>query len=485
MNDYTSGASDPADQSGGFIGNLPIILWQRRWLVIIPAVLVAIAGVLAAYLLPRTYQSRAVLLVESQDLPGGVAGAQDENPIDRRMAKIRQQILSRPDLVELIQTNNLYNAARHAEPLSKLVDRMRDATVIQAVDADIQTTGRNNNGSIAFSLTFTYDQPEQAQLVAQTFVDRLVKLDASSTQAEAQTNVNFLSDQEQNLKSQLEVVEGQINRIAGVNGAALSSANLGMVGSGSGVDYSSQIAQLQRDNATLAAQSGSAVERDPNVVAAEGQLAAAKATYSDDHPDVKLAENRLAAARANARDFQRKGVSTLVQQQTAANNTAIAQLSQQRAQERSRAATMLAAQARGPAVMQQVSQLQAKAESIRANLSKVSANLLNAQSMSKIVDQQRGERLSLIEPPVTPDRPYSPNRPLLIIGGVVAGLALGFLLALLAELIFQPIRSVGQLTGVLGEPPLAVVPTLSGRARRARKKGWFGRSRRRAAVGAA
>lgn len=484
MNDYTSGASDPSDQSGGFVGNLPIILWQRRWLIVIPAVPIAIAAILAAYLLPQTYQSRAVLLVESQDLPTGVAGTQGENPIDRRMAKIRQQILSRPDLVELIQANNLYNAARHAEPLSKLVDRMRDATVIQAVDADIQSGARGNNGSIAFSLSFTYSQPAQAQMVAQTFVDRLVKLDASSTQAEAQTNVNFLTDQEQNLKTQLADVEGQINRITGVNGAALSSANLGMVGTGSGVDYSSQIAQLQRDNATLAVQSGSAVERDPNVVAAEGQLAAAKATYSDDHPDVKLAERRLAAARANARDYQRKGVSTLVQQQIAANNNAIAQLSQQRNLERSRAAAMLAAQARGPAVMQQVSQLQAKADNIRSNLGKISANLLNAQSMSKLVDQQRGERLTLIEPPVTPDRPSSPNRPLLIFGGMAAGLAFGVMLALLAELIFRPIRSVGQLTGVMGEPPLAVVPTLSGRARRSRKKGWFGRSRRRTTSGA-
>ena len=471
MNDYPSGATDPADQAGGLIGNLPSILWQRRWLVVVPAVLLAIAGLAAAFLLPRTYRSSAVMLVESQDLPDGTAGAPDENPIDRRIAKIRQQILSRPDLVDLIQNYNLYDASSHAQPLSKLVDTMRDATAITAVDADIQAAPRGNKGSIAFSLSFDYARPAQAQLVAQTFVDRLMKLETTSTREQAENNVNFLQDQEQSLQKELTGIEDEINHITGVNGAALSSINTSMIGMGSGVDYSSQIANLQRENATLASQASTAVERDPNVVAAENQLAAAKATFSDDHPDVKLAERRLASARSSAQAFQQSGVSSLVRQQIAANNAAIARLSGQLNSDRARGAAMAAAQARGPAVVQQVTQLQAKAESVRANLSKVSANLLNARSMSKLVDEQRGERLTLIEPPVTPDRPSSPNRPLLIIGGLLGGIAVGVLLALVAELVFRPIRSVAQLAGITGSPPLGVVPTLSSKARTARK-GW-------------
>lgn len=469
MNEYTSGTSDPAEQSGNLLGSLPIILWQRRWFIIVPAVLLALAGLVAAFALPRTYRSSAVLLVESQDLPGSNDGSQQEDPIDRRIAKIRQQILSRPDLVDLIQTYDLYNASSRRRPLSSLVDEMRKATVISAVDADIQRSQRANSGSIAFSLTFDYKQPAQAQVVAQTFVDRLMKLDQTSTRDQAETSVNFLQDQEQNLQAQVNQLEGQINRIAGINGAALSSAGVGIISTGS-VDYSTQIAALQRENASLQSQTSTAVERDPNVVAAETQLAAVKSVYSDDHPDVKLAENRLAAVRANAKNFQQKGVSSLIKQQIEANNTAIARLSSQGSLERSRAAAMAAAQSRGPVIAQQVSQLQARADAVRANLAKVQSNLLTARSMSKLVDQQRGERLTLIEPPVTPDKPSSPNRPLLIAGGIGGGLALGFVLAMLVEFIYRPIRSVGQLTGVVGEPPLAVVPTLSVKGRRLRTK---------------
>ena len=463
MTEHLLPMTEEKDESSGFLSSLPIIFWQRRWLVIIPFVVVSVVAVAAAFLLPRSYQAKAILLVESQDLPTE-ADAPLGEVIDRRMAKIRQQILSRPDLVGLIQANNLYDAASRSQPLSELVEKMRAATDISAVDADIATGGQGRNkGSIAFSLTFDYPQAAQAQLVAQTFVDRLLKLDASETQGQAETNVHFLEDQESSLQTQVSALETQINRITGQNGAALASAGgLGMLSLGGGGDYEGQIAQLKRQNAELAAQTGSAaVESNADVVAAQAQLAVARARYADNHPDVQLAESRLAAAKTAAAALQANSVSSTVQRQIAANNAAIGQLSQARSVERARAATMAAAQARGPAVAQQVAQLQARADVLRANLAKVSSALLNARSVSKLTTEQRGERLTLVDPPVTPDTPDKPNRRMLILGGLFGGLAICLALALLVELVLRPIRSVKTLTSLVGAPPLAVVPVLS------------------------
>lgn len=476
MTDRSRGDAGGEDsQAPGMLASLPIILWQRKWLLIVPAVLIAVAAIAAAFLLPRSYQARAVLLVESQDLPDAPDAKSD--PIDRRMARIRQQILSRPDLVELIQANDLYNASRRAEPLSVLVERIRDATEISAVEADIQRapTG-GDRGSVAFSLTFDHPTPGPAQIVAQTFVDRLLKLDATQTQANAQGNVNFLEEQESGLQQQIAQLEGRIKQIAGANGAALSSANATMMTGGVGIDYAGQIAALQRENTQLTAQAGTAVDRDPNVVAAEAALNAAQATYSDSHPDVQIARKRLEIARSSATGISQRNISTAVRQQIATNNAAIAQLNRQRGSEEAKVATMAAAQARGPAVLQEVQQLQARADIIRANLARVSTSLLNARSLSKLTDEQRGERLTLIEPPVTPDQPTSPNRPLLIVGGILGGLAAGLALVLLVELIQRPIRSAAQLAHILGAPPLGVVPVLNARP------GWFARLFQRSAA---
>ena len=350
---------------------------------------------------------------------------------------------------------------------------MREATKISAVDADIArgAPGKPGSGSIAFSLTYDYSNPAQAQLVAQTFVDRLLKLDASESQAEAQTNARFLEDQQTGLQRQVDDIEGQITRITGQNGAALSSrTGLGDI-TISGGDYDSQIASLKRDNAQLLAKSDeNAVNRDPNVTAAEAQLAAARAQYSDSHPDVKLAERRLAAAKANATNFQASAISGTVQRQVAINNQAISELMAARGAAQGRAATVVAAQARGPLIAQQVSQLQAKADQVRLDLGRVTTNLLNARSMVKLTEEQRGERLTLVDPPVTPDTPTSPNRVLLIVGGIFGGLACGIALALIVEAIRRPIRSVGVLTSITGTPPIAIVPTISMQAERTKAR---------------
>ncbi len=456
-------------ESANPIGKLPLILWQRRWLILIPAVLIALTAIAAAFLLPRSYRAKAVMLVESQSLPESTASSQLDNVIDRRIAKIREQILSRPDLVGLIQANNLYDANSQPQPLSVLVNRMRDATDLSAVDADIGKNPANRNaGSIAFQLTFDYPGAAEAQLVAQTFVDRLLRLDATQTQTEAHTNVNFLEDQQAGLQGQVAAVEAQINRISGQNGAALANAGgINTISIGGG-EEELQIANLRRTNVQLQSQlGGDSLARDPAVLAAEAQLAAVKGQFTDNHPDVKLAENRLAAAKANAKNMLSTAMTSPIRQQIAANDEAIGQLSAARGAALSHAAAMVAAQSRGPVIAQQVAQLAAKADLLRVQLGKVSADLLSAHSVVKLADEQRGERLTLIDPPITPDTPSSPNRPLWIIGGVVLGLAVGVGLVLALEMINSPIRSVSALTRIVGVPPLAVIPVLSEKSLRA------------------
>ena len=109
--------------------------------------------------------------------------------------------------------------------------------------------------------------------------------------------------------------------------------------------------------------------------------------------------------------------------------------------------------------MEQASQLENKTTTLRAQYQTVSDNLLKAQNSSRMASEQRAERLSLVEPASLPDRPQSPNRPILILGGAAAGLLLGFMIALGLELVRKPIRSPLQLEG-LGYPVIGVVPLL-------------------------
>jgi capsular polysaccharide biosynthesis protein len=100
---------------------------------------------------------------------------------------------------------------------------------------------------------------------------------------------------------------------------------------------------------------------------------------------------------------------------------------------------------------------------------------MRAQATARLANQQRGERLSLVEPPSLPDTPHWPNRPLFILGGAAAGLGLGLVLAMLVELLNRPMRSPNQLNS-MGLPVLGVVPILQTNVRKKR----FGLFRKRA-----
>jgi len=230
--------------------------------------------------------------------------------------------------------------------------------------------------------------------------------------------------------------------------------------------YTAQIANLENQNRQLLAQSRGGTA-DPQLAQAEAALAAAEATYSDNHPDVIQARERVSILRKAAQAGGGGGGNSLVQDQIRANNAAIAQLVAARDSAVGRANAAMAGQARAPAILERAMQLESQANNLRQQYSQVSTNLLKAQSSARLANEQRGERLSLVEPPNLPDSPHWPNRPLVIGAGAAAGLAVGFLLALLIELLNRPMRSPAQIQS-MGLPVLGVVPILQANARKKR-----------------
>ena len=196
-------------RGAGALSLLPAILWQRRWWIVIPLVLGVLASVAAIFLVPTTYRSTAVLLVQSPQLSGEVIGAMPDNRIDRRIARIREQITSRTDLLALIDEHGLYPGERERLPLSKIIEKMRKAIELVATEADIGGDPSRDD-TIAFALSFDYARPGEAQAVAQALMERVLNLDSSQNSNQANNAVQFLTDQASTLQAQIRQIEGQI-----------------------------------------------------------------------------------------------------------------------------------------------------------------------------------------------------------------------------------------------------------------------------------
>ena len=134
-------------QTAGFgwlINHLPAILWQRRTYIIATFLACLLTATVVAFALPTIYRSSATLLVEQQDLPQNVAQDPDGGAIGERIAKIREKVLSRGDLIALIEQNDLYMDERRSKPMSAIIDEMRKSTTVGALSNDIGKTSASD-----------------------------------------------------------------------------------------------------------------------------------------------------------------------------------------------------------------------------------------------------------------------------------------------------------------------------------------------------
>jgi uncharacterized protein involved in exopolysaccharide biosynthesis len=98
---------------------------------------------------------------------------------------------------------------------------------------------------------------------------------------------------------------------------------------------------------------------------------------------------------------------------------------------------------------------------------------MEAQTAENLEAERKGERFTLIEPPFTPQEPTSPNRPLIMIFGLMFALSAGFGTVALLESTDGSVRGPHDLRALLTSPPLATIPvmlTIVDRARLRRRR---------------
>jgi polysaccharide biosynthesis transport protein len=440
--------------------HVPGILMQRKWWVIIPAILCLIAGLAAAYLIPALYRSQATLLVEAADVPLDKDVSGGSEIVDERLAKIRQQILSRRDLIQAMDKYGLYQSERQADPLSKVVGKFHDAIAVTPVSAEFQQTG--GKATIAFTISYDYRDPILAQQVTQSLIDRIVEIDSTTNVDQTRAAVAFLSQQTEDLQSQILLVQNGLSSLKARNGSVLSNLNVPMSGGGGGM-VEAQIAALQRDNSNLNNQRDlvkTSAERDPAIAQAEAGLAAVRAIYAETHPDVIFAKQRLAEAEKLAANNVKKVPVDSIAQQISFNNSQIAALQAAKSRDAGRSSQVFAAQSRGPAVMEQAAQMQQKLDGLNAQYQQSSTRLISAQAAARAATEQRGERLVVVDAPSQPDEPNWPNRPMLIAGGGAIGAGIGLALIMLMELLRRPVRGALGLEAITGATPLGIIPII-------------------------
>lgn len=206
---------------------------------------------------------------------------------------------------------------------------------------------------------------------------------------------------------------------------------------------------------------------------AQSQLASAKQRYSADHPDVKRLERLVSGIQQSLKDAPKVGSGSVpvankpdnpvyiqLKGQIDALSTERDSVKRQLAGLRGRLSDFERRLTLSPEVERQYAALARDYENARVKYQEVRAKQMEAQVSQNLEAERKGERFTLIDPALPPERPVSPNRPLILILGLLLSLVAAAAAALVADAMDSSVRSARDLRRLLGVDPLVVLPSM-------------------------
>lgn len=456
------------------------VLYRRWYWMVVPAVLGALAALAASMVITPSYQSSATLLIESQEIPTTLVASPLTQFADERIAKIRQQLVSRANLIRLINAHQLYPGERRHLPLDVVLEQMRRAIKVELVSASGTTEGKQGaNTTIAFTLSYAYRNAATAQAVAETLTGMFIREDKRLRTEQASGTAQFLTRRADELRDRLTGLDARRRAIQAHYGGALPEQMALTAQSGatlraevSRMDAESQ--GIGQQNGLLAARAQELAAAPPigsdTVRAAEAKLDQLTAIYSDDYPDVVAARTALANARAamarNARPAPGAG---LIASEIGAGRDRIAAMAQRRAGLVGQIASMEHTAALAPQASFELNKLERDYDNLKQQYQDIREKQLEANVAANLQAEDKGERFSVVNGASWPTTPVQPNVRKLLSMGVAAGLALGAALVVAWAVLVGPIEGPDAITRLTGVAPLVTIPVL----RRGASRGYL------------
>lgn len=473
-------------------------IWKYRWLAMLVAWLVALAGWTKVALLPDDYQTTARVFVDTQSILKPLLSGMTSVPnIEQQVAIMSRTLLSRPNIDRVMRMVDMdlngKTARDHEQLADELLSKIR-----------ISSTGSYD----IYTISYNHRDPRMVRDVVQSLLTIFVEGSFRGKSGESHKAVQFIDEQIKSYEEKLVAAENAVKEFKLRNSTLLPRQ---------GVDYSGQVLQsadalnaarlelLEAEQASLAIQAqirGDAPvidiqpdaaqidnpDIDGRIAALNKNLDALRMQYTELHPDIiaarrlitqleqrKQEENKLHPATDPGKNF-----SPMLQQLKVAQAEADARVAsiQARVQEYSLRHQRLVAQANAvPEVESELAQLNRD-------------YLINKDNYEKLVGRREAAKLSgelsattemmsfkIIDPPTIPLVPVGPNR--LLLSSLVLGAALltGIAAALMVSQIRPTYLNPADLRNSTGLPVLGTVSmnwTSGQRIRRKRGRYAFG-----------
>ncbi len=560
------------------------------------AITVFAIGAIVALVWPSSYRSTATILIEEQEIPQDLVRSTVSSYADQRIQVISQQVMTRANLMQIVDKYTLYPSERKRETTEEILERMRKDIRLDLVNSDVtdRRSGGKTSATIAFTLSYDSQSAEKAQKVANELTSLYLNENLQIRKQKADETSSFLAKEAEELGKRISEIEEDLSGFKRKNQGStpeLAQINMSMrdrtdnelldtdramasieerrfyleaqlaqikpntpIISGTGeriLDpadrlktlraqyagmegiYSREhpdMKRMRRQMQALERETGSpqdGSEESKQLTRLKTDLAALRNRYADDHPDmIKLRSAiaalekpvaaagsqearqlaRLKSALANLGDrygsdhaevVKLRGVIAALEKPVAAAsdqkaasdrrtrkpenpayltlqaqleglNTEARALKQRREELHSRLTMIESRLEKTPEVEREYLDLSRDRENTVVRYRQVKAKLMEAEVAQELEQARKSERFSLIDPAQFPEKPRSPNRPAILLIGVLLALGGGVGSVGLLEVLDSSVRNSKDLSRTLAIPLLSVIPYIVNEADRRR-----------------
>jgi len=482
-----------------------VIVRRRRWFIILPLFGCWAVAWLGSWLVPSTFQSEALILVEQQKVPEQYVLPNISVSLQDRLQSMTQQILSRTRLESTISRFHLYERPQRIPvQTDDPVEQMRRDIRIELVEAP------DKPGQLtAFRIRYSAATPQMAQQVNSELTSLFIEENLKSQEQLSESTTAFLQSQLTDARTKLEEQEAKVRAFKAshfgnlpsqveANVQILSGLQAQLLNIQHALDEANQhklyLESLQQQYQSIQASlgNGNSIGTSPDMLDKElmnlrRQLEESRSKYTEDHPDVvqlrdKIAKteklkqnidaqvainqnsgkpaNEIDPAAATSVEHGSASPMMQIQSQLQANRLEIQNYREREKQIESDIRTYQARLNLTPITEQELADVSRGYEESKAHYSSLLQKQNDSQLATSLEHRQQGEQFRILDPPSLPSRPSAPNHIMLSLAGLVVGLIAGIGLAALLEMTDIRIRQEKDLDDVVSINMLVGIPHL-------------------------
>jgi len=281
--------------------------WRLRYTFIVVTLVCAVVTVLVTFLLPATYRSTAIILIEQQEIPQELVRSVITSFADQRVQVISQRVMTTQNLLALIQRYDLYPDKRQRVPREELLQTMRDDIGLKMISADVidPRSGRPTQATIAFAVSYQSRSPDLALKVANDLTSLYLNENLTSRTQMSQQTASFFSEEAERQAAHIAELDKALSEfktkhhddlpdLAQFNRQTMERTEADVRDAQSKIDaidgqrvlLQAQLAQINPNYQVFSDTGQRVMGPEDRLKALKSLLASYKAKYAPDHPDV-------------------------------------------------------------------------------------------------------------------------------------------------------------------------------------------------------